>query len=97
MVQPGVAVTSHALLKFTAQIGGRKGIVMLDSGATSNFIAQSFSSKNHLQSTPITPQRLILLADGSTHSVNRQASVPLTFPDSQAQSTLTSYPSTNTT
>jgi hypothetical protein len=80
MVQPGAAVTSHALLKFTAQIGGRKGIVMLDSGATSNFIAQSFSSKNHLQSTPVTPQRLILLADGSTHSVNRQASVPLTFP-----------------
>ena len=80
MIQPDI-LTSQPLLRFTAQVGGRKGTVMLDSGATSNFIAESFITRNHIPSTILTPKRTILLADGSTHSVNRQtSSLPLSFP-----------------
>ena len=75
MVQPDMTPpfpNSHPLLKFTAQIGGRTGTVMLDSGATSNFVSQAFITKNHIPSTALTSRRTILLADGSTHSIHRQ-------------------------
>jgi predicted aspartyl protease len=83
MVQPDMTPpfpNSHPLLKFTAQIGGRRGTVMMDSGATSNFVSQAFITRNHIPSTALTSRRTILLADGSTHSIHRQIpSLPLSF------------------
>ena len=80
IVQPGNLPSSRPLLKFTAQIGGRQGTVMVDSGATSNFISESFITRNHIPSTTLSPRHNILLADGTTHSVTRQIrSLPLTF------------------
>ena len=54
---------------------------MLDSGATSNFISETFITKNHIPSTTLIPRHTILLADGSTHPVTRQTpQLSLTFP-----------------
>jgi hypothetical protein len=53
---------------------------MVDSGATSNFVSQSFVNRNHVSTTPLPFNRTILLADGSTHTVDRQVtSLPLSF------------------
>ena len=80
IVQPEPAPNSHPLLKFTALIDGRRAIVMVDSGATSNFISQTFVTKNHIPSVSLATRRTILLADGSTHTVTRQTiALPLTF------------------
>ena len=80
MVQPEPVPNSHPLLKFTALIDGRRAVVMVDSGATSNFISQTFVTRNHIPSSSLTARRTILLADGSTHIVTRQIiALPLTF------------------
>ena len=75
MVQPGMTLpfsNSQPLLKFTAQIGGRKGTVMMNSGAISDFVSDAFITENHIPSTALTSRRTILLADGSTQSIHRQ-------------------------
>src|ERR1700761_6241855 len=78
----GVMMTpSRPLLRFSAQIAGFQGIVMVDSGATADFISQSFIDRNRLPSIPLVNKRTILLADGSKHSVSRQAvSLSIPFP-----------------
>ena len=54
----GTFPVSHPLLKFAARIGGYQGTVMLDCGATNNFISEAFVSKNHLATTGLTPARI---------------------------------------
>jgi RNase H-like domain found in reverse transcriptase/Reverse transcriptase (RNA-dependent DNA polymerase)/Integrase zinc binding domain/Chromo (CHRromatin Organisation MOdifier) domain/Retroviral aspartyl protease len=68
---------TQPLFKFSARIAGVQGTVMVDCGATADFISQSFVEKNRIPSIPLTDRRVILLADGSKHSVGRR-SMPLT-------------------
>ena len=61
----------NPLLQFKEVIGKAHCILLIDSGASSNFISQSYVSKNHITSQQTQTAYNITLADGSTYHSNQ--------------------------
>jgi hypothetical protein len=69
------------LLKLTATINGIKGTILVDCGATGDFVSRDFITKNRLPSTTLPTATSLLLVDGTRHSISRRSSaLTLRFP-----------------
>ena len=63
----------HSLIKLQATIKGVTAVVLLDSGASGNFVDQSFVERFNIKSEPLPVANRVTLADGSIHRSNRIA------------------------
>ena len=65
-------LTTHGrrLIKMSGSIGGHPAVILIDSGATGNFISSGYALEHRLPSSSIGPVSLITLADGSQHKSN---------------------------
>ena len=66
------------LIKFDGTIAGQPAVIMLDCGATGNFVADSFLSRHGVETIKRVQQETVALADGSvqhTGGVLRSAAV----------------------
>ena len=59
----------HDLLRIQGKIGGRRAVMLIDSGSTHDFIADSFVRKHHLDTDASSAVLSVTLADGSTSEV----------------------------
>ena len=60
-----VFTTSSSLIKLQGSVSGHRAIILIDSGATGNFVSASFVEKHRLPSIPLAKQDFVTLADGS--------------------------------
>ena len=70
-----ISVTSNInsqLIKFHGQLAGKPALILLDSGASGNFISSHFISKHNIHSVSC-PDQSIVLADGTEQSSTMQA------------------------
>lgn len=63
----------QSLIKLHATIKGVSAVVLLDSGASGNFVDQSFVEKFNIKSEPLPVANRVTLADGSIYRCNRIA------------------------
>lgn len=59
--------TAENLLKLSAKVNAESATVLIDCGATKNFISQSFAQRLKLKTNP-RQARAVVLADGSEHN-----------------------------
>ena len=73
--------SSLPLLKLIATINGIQGTILVDCGATGDFISHEFIRKNRLPSTLLASKTSLRLVDGTTYTISRRASaLTLRFP-----------------
>lgn len=73
---------SLPLLKLTATINGIKATILIDCGATGDFISHDFITRNRLPSTALSTKSTLRLVDGTNHTITRRASpLALRFPN----------------
>ncbi len=65
------------LLKFDASINSHPAVALLDSGATSNFVAAEFVAKHDLPTVPLTQVQSVVMGDGHVQKADRLVHVPL--------------------
>jgi hypothetical protein len=65
------------LLKFEASIHSKPAVALLDSGATSNFIAEEYVAKHHLNSVPLTQVQTVIMGDGHRQIATRLARISI--------------------
>ena len=59
----------HDLLRVQGEIGGRRSVMLIDSGSTHDFIADGFVRKHHLDTDASSEMLSVTLTDGSTSEV----------------------------
>lgn len=57
---------SRSLLKLKGLVAGHPAVILLDSGATGNFVRASFVKKHRIATSPLPQHDIVTLADGST-------------------------------
>jgi len=57
---------SRSLLKLRGFVAGHPAVILLDSGATGNFVRESFVKKRRIETSALPQHDIITLADGST-------------------------------
>ena len=73
-----VFTTSSSLIKLEGSVSGHRAVILIDSGATGNFVSASFVSKHRLPSVPLAKQDFVTLADGSQQAAGSTVpSVPV--------------------
>ena len=60
-----VRVGHRKLLKLKGTIGGKGALILVDSGASSDFISETFVARHHLPATQVEQRQTVTLADGS--------------------------------
>jgi hypothetical protein len=79
-------VKSQPLIDFEAQLNNIKGKVLMDCGATNNFISDRFVDKFNLKTTELVSEQQVHLADGSQQLVNQVVKdVEVKFPSFHEQ------------
>lgn len=62
--------TNRNLLKLNGQVAGHQAVILLDSGATTQFVSSTFVSKGQLRTSTLPDPDTILLADGSMQTTS---------------------------
>ena len=65
-----VTTPSRSLIKLKSTINGIPAIVLVDSGATSQFISSSFVTEHNIKSSPLPKQDFVTLANGSQQAAS---------------------------
>jgi hypothetical protein len=69
---------SSQMLTVDGTLAGHAVHILIDSGSSSDFINTAFVQRHRLHTVPLTPSKIIYLADGSTHRTTEQLQrVPL--------------------
>ena len=71
---------TRSLLKLEGSIEGKSAIVLIDSGATGEFISSSFVTEHNIKSSPLPQQDFVTLANGSRQeaaSIVKSASISI--------------------
>jgi hypothetical protein len=66
--------TSEQLLRFKGKINGHEAWILLDSGASRNFIDTKFVQKHNLATQDITPL-MVQMADGTQQEINKELGI----------------------
>lgn len=72
-------VSQDGCIKLDAKINGVRVVVLVDSGASNDYISKEFVESFKIPVIPITDRRMVTLADGSKHTINTEAVVNITY------------------
>jgi len=77
---PSVTITTRRLITLHGNVAGHRALVLVDSGATGNFVSSSFVTQHRLVTVPLSKEDTVVFADGSKQTASALvSSVPISI------------------